>query len=74
MMPEPARPGAPESQVEHLGLRDAPAAVGTLVRAFAADPILTHFFIGARRAIAYRLLFGDLLVCRPRVGERRAPA
>ena len=58
--------------VGHLQLRDVPSAVGVLVRAFAADPILTHFFIGARRAVAYRLLFGDLVLSHLARGQAYA--
>ena len=58
--------------VGHLQLRDVPSAVGVLVGAFAADPVLTHYFVGARRAVAYRLLFGDFVLSHLARGQAHA--
>jgi ribosomal protein S18 acetylase RimI-like enzyme len=51
-----------EAEVGILPRRLSGRAVGVLCRAFAEDPILTHFLgRGARRDLAYRMFFADVV-------------
>lgn len=61
---------APRSGVSvgRLHAQEIGAAIGLLSRAFLADPILTCYFRGARRPLAFRLLFGDLVLAIARSG------
>lgn len=55
-----------------LQAREFRAAVGLFARAFAQDPILTHYYRDGRRGLAYRLLFGDLVLAHRAHGHADA--